>query len=147
MTVAVRILDPAEADAVAPPLLRLLVEFSPSASALSARELAERLRDESLRVLVAERGGEVLGTATLCLLRTLSLGYVGHVDDVVVTRSARGQGIGAALMTALRQEAERLGLRHLDLTSRPSREAANELYQSLGYERRETNVYRLRLGE
>jgi len=48
-------------------------------------------------------------------------------------------------MTALHHEAERLGLRHLDLTSRPSREAANQLYQSLGYERRDTNAYRLRL--
>lgn len=140
-----RVLEPAEADEAAPSLLRLLMEFSPSASGLSVQALAERLRHESVRVLVAERDGEVVGTATLCLLLTLTLGRVGHVDDVVVTASARGQGIGAALMTALRQEAERLGLRHLDLTSRPSREAANRLYQSMGYERRETNVYRFRL--
>lgn len=146
MTVVVRVLDPAEADEAAPSLLPLLGELSPSAAALSADELAERLRDTSLRVLVAEQGDELVGTATLCLLQTLTLGGVGHVDDVVVTASARGQGVGAALMTALRREAERLGLRHLDLTSRPSREAANRLYLSLGYERRETNVYRSRLG-
>ena len=48
-------------------------------------------------------------------------------------------------MEAVHAEAQRLGLRHVDLTSRPAREAANALYQSLGYERRETNVYRLRL--
>ncbi len=49
-------------------------------------------------------------------------------------------------MEKLHEEAARLGLTHLDLTSRPTREAANALYRALGYEQRKTNVYRLRLG-
>jgi len=139
------VLEAAEADKAAPSLLRLLLELSTPAPDWSQGTIADRVRDERVRVVVAELDGELVGTATLCLLLTLTRGDVGYVEDVVVAESARGQGVGRALMTALHHEAERLGLRHLDLTSRPSREAANQLYQSLGYERRDTNAYRLRL--
>jgi GNAT superfamily N-acetyltransferase len=98
-----------------------------------------------VHVLVAERDGVVVGTATLSLLMTLWEGVVGHVDDVVVDAAARGEGVGRLLMEKLHQEAVGLGVTHLDLTSCPAREAANALYQSLGYEKRNTNVYRLRL--
>jgi GNAT superfamily N-acetyltransferase len=81
---------------------------------------------------------------TLALFTTLSHGNVGHVDDVVVDEASRGIGVGRRLMQAVHAEAERLGLRHLDLTSGPFRVAANALYQALGYERRDTNCYRLR---
>ena len=103
------------------------------------------MRDERVHVLVAERDGVVIGTATLSLLMTLWKGVVGHVDDVVVDAAARGEGVGRRLMEQLHQEAARRDVTHLDLTSRPAREAANALYQSLGYEKRDTNVYRLRL--
>jgi ribosomal protein S18 acetylase RimI-like enzyme len=100
-----------------------------------------------VHILVAERDGIVVGTATLSLVMTLWKGMVGHVDDVVVDAEARGGGVGRLLMERLHEEAVHLGLTHLDLTSQPAREAANALYQSLGYEKRSTNVYRLRLGD
>jgi ribosomal protein S18 acetylase RimI-like enzyme len=67
------------------------------------------------------------------------------IEDVVVDEAARGQGVGEALnREALRIAAEN-GARTVDLTSRPSREAANRLYQRIGFKQRDTNVYRIDL--
>jgi ribosomal protein S18 acetylase RimI-like enzyme len=145
VTVTLRVLAAEDAAATAPGLLLLLAEFTPSATGLTAALVADRMRSERLRVVVAESEGELLGAATLCLCATLTSGLVGHVEDVIVTQSARGQRLGVALMEELQEEAVRLGCAYLQLTSRPRRAAANRLYQSLGYERRETNVYRMRL--
>ena len=145
MPVTVRVLEGDDAEAVAPSLQRLILELSSSATGPDLATLAARVRDERVHVLVAERDGVVVGTATLSLLVTLWKGWVGHVDDVVVDAQERGGGVGRLLMEKLHEEARRLAVTHLDLTSRPAREAANALYQSLGYELRSTNVYRLRL--
>ena len=64
---------------------------------------------------------------------------------MVVDEAARGSGVGAALNQAALDHARALGAKTVDLTSRPSREAANRLYQRLGFEPRETNVYRYEL--
>ncbi len=127
------------------PLRRLLAQLSPSIDALSDDVLAQRFCDDRLVLVVAQHDEVLVATATLSVAPTASHGLVGHVDDVVVDEALRGSGVGRLLMEAVHAEARRLGLRHLDLTSRPAREAANALYQSLGYERRDTNVYRLRL--
>lgn len=145
MSVAIRLARDDEAEDVAPSLQRLIMELSSSATGPDAATIAARVRDERVHVLVAERQGVIVGTATLSLLITLWKGLVGHVDDVVVDATARGEGVGRQLMQRLHEEAVHLGVTHLDLTSRPARVAANALYQSLGYEKRSTNVYRLRL--
>lgn len=129
-----------------PALRRLIIQLSPHVGDCSDEELARRLCDDQLVIVVIQGGDELLATATLSVSATVSHGAVGHVDDVVVDEASRGQGLGRRLMEAVHAEARRLGLRHLDLTSRPSRESANALYQSLGYERRDTNAYRLRFG-
>ena len=72
-------------------------------------------------------------------------GKVGHLEDVVVDESARGHGAGEALNRAALAEAKRRGAITVELTSRPSREAANRLYQRLGFVQRETNIYRYTL--
>ncbi len=64
------------------------------------------------------------------------------VEDVVVDESVRGTGAGAALVAAGLLAARHAGAREVDLTSRPSREAANRLYARMGFGLRETNVYR-----
>lgn len=128
-----------------PQLRLLLAQLSPSVAELSDEVLAGRLLDERLVLVAVCDDGLPVAVASLSVVPTAGLGPVGHVDDVVVDEAERGRGTGRQLMEAVRAEAERLGLRHLDLTSRPSREAANALYLSLGYERRETNAYRLRL--
>lgn len=139
------VLSPAQRLELLIPLRKLLVQLSPQVDALSDDDLARRLCDDRLVLVVALRGSVLVGTATLSIAPTVSHGQVGHVDDVVVDRAVRGGGVGRLVMEALQVEARRLALRHLDLTSRPSREAANALYQSLGYQCRDTNVYRLRL--
>jgi ribosomal protein S18 acetylase RimI-like enzyme len=67
------------------------------------------------------------------------------IEDVVVDEAARGTGTAVALTAAAMEEAKRLGATTIDLTSRPSRVAANKLYQRLGFVQRETNVYRYQL--
>ena len=68
------------------------------------------------------------------------------IEDVVVDAAARGRGVGEALTNAAVARARAEGCRTVDLTSRPSREAANRLYQRLGFQPRDTNVYRFDTG-
>jgi ribosomal protein S18 acetylase RimI-like enzyme len=126
-------------------LRALLIEFSESARRLDVSVLAERLRDQSTCVVVAEQDDVAVGTATICFVTTLTQGVVAHVEDVVVTSASRGQGVGRLLMAAVREEAERRGAAYIDLTSRPARVEANQLYASIGYRLRDTNAYRLDL--
>ena len=145
MSVVIHVLRDEEAAAAAPALMRLILELSSSSTGPDAATMAARVRDERVHVLVAERQGVIVGTATLSLAVTLWKGTVGHVDDVVVDPAVQGEGVGRQMMQRLHEEAKRLGVSHLDLTSRPAREVANALYQSLGYQKRSTNVYRLDL--
>jgi ribosomal protein S18 acetylase RimI-like enzyme len=82
-----------------------------------------------------------VGSLTLAVFR-IPTGLRAWIEDVVVDESARGQGVGEALNRAALDRAAALGAVTVDLTSRPSRAAANRLYQRLGFEPRETNVYR-----
>jgi len=131
-----------EADA----LRRLLRQVSSSATALTPERVREVLRTPSTAVLVARLDGQIVGMALLLTLTTLS-GDTGYVEEVVVDEAVRGRHIAAMLMRELLSLAERKGHRFVDLTSRPSRAAANALYRSLGFELRETNCYRYRLGD
>ena len=140
------VLSPTERVARLPQLKRVLTQLSPQLETVSDEELTSRLYDDRLvLVVLLDDHDVVVGTASLAVFTTLGLGSVGHVDDVVVDAAHQGQGLGRVLMEAVHDQARRLGLRHVDLTSRPSREAANKLYRSLGYELRRTNAYRLRL--
>ncbi|MDD5251111.1 MAG: GNAT family N-acetyltransferase [Patescibacteria group bacterium] len=86
----------------------------------------------------------IVGMATLIRLRKLT-GLSGHVEDVVVDEACRGRGLAKTLMGHLHDAGRALKLKHINLTSQPQRETANRLYQQLGYERRDTNAYRLTL--
>jgi ribosomal protein S18 acetylase RimI-like enzyme len=86
-------------------------------------------------------GGEIVGILTLVVFR-IPTGVRGRIEDVVVDASARGNGIGEALVLAALDRAHDAGARTVDLTSRPSRGSAGLLYERVGFERRETNVYR-----
>jgi ribosomal protein S18 acetylase RimI-like enzyme len=141
MEITVRPAAPSDAEQLIP----LLAELSARAGSLGVADVAARLQDDRVRVVVGAADGRLVGTATLTLLVTLTEGLIGRVEDVVVSETARGSGLGRRLVLALHEEARELGITKVELTSRPSREAANRLYRSLGYDRRETNVYRLHL--
>ncbi|PKN94992.1 MAG: GNAT family N-acetyltransferase [Chloroflexi bacterium HGW-Chloroflexi-6] len=89
-------------------------------------------------------GSPIIGVATLSLVRAPT-GVHGRLEDVIVDESVRGQGVGAALTEDVIRLAREMGANYLALTSNPRREAANRLYQRLGFKRWETNVYRFDL--
>ena len=86
----------------------------------------------------------MLGMLSLVVF-PIPTGVKAWIEDVVVDQKASGKGVGKALMNKALVEAGNLGTKSIDLTSRPSREAANKLYQAIGYQERETNVYRYRI--
>ncbi|MDP6867348.1 MAG: GNAT family N-acetyltransferase [Acidimicrobiales bacterium] len=86
----------------------------------------------------------ILGAMTLVLFR-IPTGLRAWIEDVVVDEAARGHGVGETLNRAAIEWARGAGATTVDLTSRPSREAANRLYRRLGFQERATNVYRLDL--
>lgn len=128
----------------------LIPQLSRTAPPPQRPELEEMVRSPATMVLVArlavdgETIGEIIGTLTLVLFR-IPTGVRAWIEDVVVDESARGRGVGDALTAAALDRARAAGARTVDLTSRPSREAANRLYQRLGFERRDSNVYRYTL--
>ncbi|OGG50123.1 hypothetical protein A2763_01100 [Candidatus Kaiserbacteria bacterium RIFCSPHIGHO2_01_FULL_54_36] len=93
--------------------------------------------------VVAREGSKVIGMATAYLFRKFGK-TIGYVEDVVVNETYRGQGIGTKLMERIVDEARNDQVFYLYLTSREGRTAANAIYQKLGFEKRETNNYRLK---
>ena len=124
---------------------KLIPQLSSSNPPPGEKELTAIVESASATILiaVAEDGG-ILGSMTLIIFR-IPTGVRAWIEDVVVDGSARGQGVGQALNEYAIQLAEKSGAKTIDLTSRPSREAANRLYKRLGFEHRDTNIYRYRV--
>lgn len=122
-------------------ICELLPQLTASLRLPTYSELSEIVDAPCTRLLVARDGDQLLGMLTLVLVR-LPSARVAHVEDVVVDEVSRGKGVGRLLLDASLTLATEAGATHVDLTSRPARTAANGLYQSLGFELRETNVYR-----
>jgi ribosomal protein S18 acetylase RimI-like enzyme len=126
---------------------RLVPQLSTSSPPPGKDELSEMVGAKGSSVLVArlasdgETRGDIVGTLTLVVFR-IPTGIRAWIEDVVVDDSARGRGVGEALTMHAVDIAATAGAKTVDLTSRPSREAANRLYQRLGFTMRETNVYR-----
>jgi ribosomal protein S18 acetylase RimI-like enzyme len=120
---------------------RLLPQLSRSARPLDHQALARIVACPVTTVLLARSQGEIVGTATLVVFPVPS-GLRARIEDVVVDAAARGQGVGVALTREALRLARDQGARTVDLTSRPSRDAANRLYERLGFQRRESQVYR-----
>lgn len=121
---------------------RLVPQLSRTAPPPTRAELEEIAATQTL--LVARDGEAITGALTLVLYR-IPTGLRARIEDVVVDESARGRGVGEALTREAIRLAREAGARRVELTSHPSREAANRLYQRLGFELRETNAYRLPL--
>jgi ribosomal protein S18 acetylase RimI-like enzyme len=122
----------------------LLPQLSSSAEPLTSDDVEAMVHSESATLFVALDEGVVVGTLTLVVF-SIPSGRRAWIEDVVVDEDSRGTGVGQQLTLAAIEEARLRGVRSIDLTSRPSREAANAMYVKLGFEARETNVYRLSL--
>ena len=120
---------------------RLLPQLSKSAEPLTSGKLKEIVQSTHVHLFIAQEGTEVLGMLSLVVF-PIPTGIRAWVEDVVVDESARGKGVGRALSEYALQAANEKGALTVDLTSRPSRVAANQLYQKVGFQLRETNVYR-----
>ena len=120
---------------------RLIPQLSSSAAPITVDELAEIVNGDSTIMFVARVDNQIVGLLTLAVFR-IPTAVRAWIEDVVVDSSARGHGVGEALNLAAIAEAKRRGAKTVDLTSRPSREAANRLYQRIGFVARDTNVYR-----
>jgi ribosomal protein S18 acetylase RimI-like enzyme len=126
---------------------RLIPQLSSSNPPPSETELAEICESAASVLLVAvdrDDDDRILGSLTLAWFR-IPTGVRAWIEDVVVDESARGHGVGELLNRAALDRARQLGAKTVDLTSRPSREAANRLYQRIGFVPRDTNVYRFSL--
>lgn len=121
-------------------LAGLLPQLSSTADP-DRRVLSHVLSHEATTLLLARIDGRVVGALTLVVYPLLT-GLRAHIDDVVVDQIDRGRGIGEALVRSALSEAERVGAHTVDLTSRPSREAAIRLYTRMGFVQRDSHLFR-----
>lgn len=137
-----------EATSASPELVaaiqRLLPQLSGSARPPGEPELAAIVDSDASILFVARDGDAIVGSLTLVVF-AIPTGTRAWIEDVVVDETARGKGVGAALNAAALARAAAEGAKTVDLSSRPSREAANRLYQRLGFLPRDTNVYRFEI--
>ncbi|MDB0030998.1 GNAT family N-acetyltransferase [Opitutales bacterium] len=138
----IKIFEITEADdATLDAVNRLLPQLSKSSKIINGSTLQKLTNSECTRLYVAKEGDTIFGMLSLVVF-SIPTGTKAWIEDVVVDERARGKGVGKELMNHALNVAKELGAKSADLTSRPSREAANKLYQAIGFERRETNVYR-----
>lgn len=120
---------------------RLIPQLSSSSPAPSHEHLERIVSSDSCRLLLAREGEYIVGSLTLVIF-PIPTGARAWIEDVVVDSSVRGKGVGETLNLKALEIARAEGAVTVDLTSRPSREAANRLYQRIGFVKRDTNVYR-----
>ena len=112
----------------------------------SESELMKVLKDTNSHLYVILDDEHIVGCATLCIFHSPT-GTKASIEDVVVSSDYRGQHLGMKLMEFVLGQARQFAPIELHLTSNPKRVAANKLYQSLGFQKKETNCYRMMLDE
>ena len=123
---------------------RLVPQLTNNNPPPSLNDLADLVRDSSSTLMVARNEKhEIVGALTLAVYR-VPTGIRSIIEDVIVDTSARGQGIGEALMQRAIEIAKEKGAGNISLTSNPLRESANRLYLRVGFKKRETNAYQMK---
>lgn len=125
---------------------QLIPQLSSSNPAPDGAALQRIVDHDATTLFLAHLDGRIVGSLTLAVF-PIPTGVRAWIEDVVVDEGVRGHGVGEALNRAALERARSLGAITVDLTSRPSREAANRLYKRLGFVERETNVYRYELSD
>ena len=124
----------------------LLPQLSASAVQPDQAAVQRIVSSEAITLLAARLDGRIVGLLTLAMF-PIPTGFRAWIEDVIVDEAARGQGIGEALTKEALDLAEAAGARTVDLTSRPSREAAGRLYERVGFAERSTRIYRYTFGQ
>jgi ribosomal protein S18 acetylase RimI-like enzyme len=120
----------------------LMNQLCPECPPLSASHLQNILADNHTLFHCAFKEQVIIGSLTFTYYH-IPTGTRAWIEDVVVDKNFRGQKIGETLVLHVIEEAKKLGITQIDLTSRPERKEANKLYQKLGFQQRQTNAYRL----
>ena len=142
MGVSIMIATADDAEELHAALQHLVPQLSRSNPAPSLDEVRAMLTHDSVTQFVARRDdGSIVGVSTLATF-PIPTAVRAWVEDVIVDEASNNQGIGRQLIDAMLDRARQLGAKTVDLTSRPSREAANHLYLKAGFEVRDTNVFR-----
>jgi ribosomal protein S18 acetylase RimI-like enzyme len=124
---------------------RLVPQLTRNNPPPSLEDLASLVQDSASTLLVArDDEGLIIGALTLAIYR-VPTGIRSVIEDVIVDDSFRGRGIGEAMMSIAIELAERKGAGSISLTSNPKREAANKLYLRMGFHKRDTNAYQMKL--
>jgi ribosomal protein S18 acetylase RimI-like enzyme len=123
-------------------LAYLLPQLNPTLRAPTMERLQAIVADPSVTLLLARDQRDIGGTATV-IVYTTPFWVKARIDEVVVDEISRGKGAGTALVNACLQIAREKGAQVAELQSRVSRETANRLYKRMGFEQRESNLYRL----
>jgi ribosomal protein S18 acetylase RimI-like enzyme len=124
---------------------RLVPQLTDNNPPPSLNDLTALVRDASSTLMVArDERAEIVGALTLTVYR-VPTGIRSIIEDVIVDSSARGQGIGEALLKQAIEIAREKGAGNISLTCNPMRESANRLYLRMGFKKRETNAYQLKL--
>jgi len=147
-TPSVQITEVGEAtDLVVEAFARLVPQLSKSKPPPGKEAIERIVSSDASHLLVAiSANAEIVGSLTLVIF-PIPTGVRAWIEDVVVDSSVRGQGVGRAPSEHALEAANAAGALTVDLTSRPSREAANRLYKRLGFVERETNVHRYSFDE
>lgn len=131
-----------DAEELTAALERLVPQLSRSNPPPDLAAVRAMLAHEAITQFVArDDAGAIVGVSTLAVF-PIPTARRAWVEDVIVDEASSGQGIGRLLTEAMLDRARELGCATVDLTSRPSRKAANHLYKKVGFQQRDTNVYR-----
>ncbi|MDN3619983.1 MULTISPECIES: GNAT family N-acetyltransferase [Polaribacter] len=122
--------------------IKLIPQLSTSCILPSQKDLEDIVSSNNTMLFIAEENNNILGTLTL-VFNKIPTGNKVWIEDVVVDNTARGKGVGKKLTQFAIEYTANKGIKSINLTSSPDRIAGNELYQKLGFIKRETNVYRL----
>ena len=125
-------------------LTALLPQLNPKLKPLTIERLSAVIADPATTLLVARDEGRIVGAAAVLVYATPAF-VKARIEDVVVDENSRGQGVGEALVRRCIEVARERGAEIVELQSARWREAANHLYPRLGFQLRESNLYRLEL--
>ena len=126
-------------------LKQLIAELSDRVN-LTQTDLMLVLKDSNCHLYVILESEHIVGCATLCVFHSPT-GTKASIEDVVVSSAYRGQHLGKQLMKYVLEQAKAFAPIELHLTSNPMRVAANKLYQSIGFQKKETNCYQMTISE
>ncbi|HEX9973628.1 MAG TPA: GNAT family N-acetyltransferase [bacterium] len=123
---------------------RLLSQLDDNCERIKLNDIQEIISRDSLNLYLVHEDNQLAGFGILVWYKIIT-GFKGWIEDVVIDQAFRGRRMGKILLLKMIEDGVKLGLEAVYLTSRPERIIANKLYQSLGFEKKDTNCFILKL--